>query len=45
MDMDYIIKEAKEKLGMVEATQDQVTLYDKSSSEYMKQTGEIPTQK
>lgn len=44
IDIENICKIAKEQLGMVEATGKQVTMYDKSSSEYMKQSGDIPTQ-
>jgi len=44
MDIEYICKVAKEELGMVEATGDQVSLYKKSGSEYMKQLEDIPTE-
>lgn len=45
IDIENIRKVAKQELGMVEATGDQVTIYDKSNGEYMKQMGNIPTQK
>ncbi|MGN0383879.1 MAG: septum formation initiator family protein [Eubacterium sp.] len=43
-DLDYIYKVATKKLGMVEASGSQVELYEKSDSEYMDQTGDIPTE-
>ena len=43
IDIENIRKVAKQKLGMVEATGDQVTVYDKSNGEYMKQMGNIPS--
>ena len=42
VDTDYIIKTAKKELGMVEAKQNQINYYKKSSSEYMKQLEDIP---
>jgi cell division protein FtsB len=42
IDTDYIYKVAKKELGMVEATADQISLYEKTDSEYMKQLEDIP---
>lgn len=42
VDTDAIIKTAKKELGMVEAKDDQISYFKKSSSEYMKQLKDIP---
>ena len=44
IDLDYIYKVATEELGMVYANRDQVLLYDKTESEYVRQDEDIPTQ-
>ncbi len=44
IDLDYIYKVATEELGMVYANRDQVLLYDKTESEYVRQYEDIPTQ-
>lgn len=44
IDIDNICKIAKKELGMIEATGTQVSLYDKSSSEYMNQIDDIPSE-
>lgn len=43
MDIEYISKVAKEELGMVQAGKDQISFYNKSESEYMKQYSEVPS--
>lgn len=44
IDLDYIYKVATEELGMVYANRNQVRLYDKTESEYVRQYEDIPTQ-
>ncbi|MCI8659661.1 MAG: cell division protein FtsL [Lachnospiraceae bacterium] len=44
IDLDYIYKVATEELGMVYANRDQVLLYDKTESEYVRQYEDIPAQ-
>lgn len=41
MDIDYIIRMATEELGMVLADEDQVSVYDQTEKEYMKQYEDI----
>ena len=43
MDIEYISKVAKEELGMIQAGKDQISFYNKSESEYMKQYNEVPS--
>lgn len=43
IDLDRIYKVATEELGMVHASEDQVSLYQKTESEYVKQYGDIPS--
>ena len=42
IDLDYIYKVATEELGMVYANKEQVILYDKTESEYIKQYEDAP---
>ncbi len=42
MDLDHIYKVATEELGMVYANRNQVILYDKTESEYVRQYEDIP---
>lgn len=42
IDLDYIYKVATEELGMVYANKDQVILYNKTESEYVRQNEDIP---
>ncbi|MEY8337477.1 septum formation initiator family protein [Lachnospiraceae bacterium 62-35] len=42
IDLDYIYKVATEELGMVYANKEQVILYDKTESEYIKQYEDVP---
>ena len=42
IDIDNITKVATEELGMVQAGKDQITFYDSTEMEYMKQYEEIP---
>lgn len=42
VDVDAICKKAEKKLGMVQAGKDQISKYDKTDSEFMKQTEDIP---
>lgn len=42
VDVDYVCKVAKEELGMIEASGEQVVIYDKTDSEYMKQLEDVP---
>ena len=42
IDLDYIYKVATEELGMVYANRNQVRLYDKTESEYVRQYEDIP---
>ena len=44
VDLDYIYKVATEELGMVYANRNQVLLYDKTESEYVRQYEDIPKQ-
>lgn len=44
IDLDHIYKVATEELGMVYANPDQVLLYDKTESEYVRQYEDIPDQ-
>ena len=44
VDLDYVYQVATEELGMVYANKDQVRLYDKTESEYVKQYEDIPEQ-
>ena len=42
VDLDYVYKVATEELGMVYANKDQVRLYNKTESEYVRQYEDIP---
>lgn len=42
MDIEYISKVATEELGMIKAGKEQISFYESSESEYMKQYKEIP---
>ena len=42
VDLDYVYKVATEELGMVYANKNQVLLYDKTESEYVRQNEDIP---
>lgn len=42
IDLDYVYKVATEELGMVYANKDQILLYDRSESEYVRQYEDIP---
>lgn len=42
VDLDYVYKVATEELGMVYANKDQVLLYNKTESEYIRQYEDIP---
>lgn len=42
VDLEYVYKVATEELGMVYANKDQVLLYDKTESEYVRQYEDIP---
>lgn len=42
VDLDYVYKVATEELGMVYANKNQVRLYDKTESEYVRQYEDIP---
>lgn len=42
VDLDHVYKVATEELGMVYANKDQILLYDKSESEYVRQYEDIP---
>lgn len=42
MDIENISKIAKEELGMIQAGKDQISFYNSSESEYMKQYKDIP---
>lgn len=42
VDLDYVYKVATEELGMVYANKDQVLMYDKTESEYVRQDEDIP---
>ena len=44
IDLDHIYKVATEELGMVYANPEQVLLYDKTESEYVRQYEDIPDQ-
>jgi len=43
IDLDYVYKVATEELGMVYANKDQVLMYNKTESEYVRQDEDIPT--
>ncbi len=43
VDLDYVYKVATEELGMVYANKDQVLMYDKTESEYVRQNEDIPS--
>ncbi len=42
IDLDYVYRVATEELGMVYAGKDQVLLYNKTESEYVRQNEDIP---
>ena len=42
VDLDHVYKVATEELGMVYANKDQILLYDRSESEYVRQYEDIP---
>lgn len=42
VDLDYIYKVATEELGMVYASKDQVRMYKKTESEYVRQYEDVP---
>ena len=42
VDLDYVYKVATEELGMVYANKDQIRLYNKTESEYVRQYEDIP---
>ena len=42
IDVDYIIKTAKEELGMVDVNQNQIVTYNTNRNEYMEQYGDVP---
>ena len=42
VDLDYVYQVATEELGMVYANKDQVRLYNKTESEYVRQYEDIP---
>lgn len=42
VDLEYIYKTATQELGMVVATADQVSMYESTENEYMKQYEDIP---
>ena len=42
VDLDYVYKVATEELGMVYANRDQVRVYNKTESEYVRQYEDIP---
>ena len=42
VDLDYVYKVATEELGMVYANKDQVRLYNRTESEYVRQYEDIP---
>ena len=42
VDLDYVYKVATEELSMVYANKDQVRLYNKTESEYVRQNENIP---
>jgi cell division protein FtsB len=42
VDLDYVYKVATEELGMVYANRNQVRLYDKTESEYVRQYEDVP---
>lgn len=45
IDVQHVLKVAKEDLGMVNASSDQIRYYDSSDTEFMKQYADIPNQK
>ncbi len=42
VDLDYVYRVATEELGMVHADKDQVIMYNKTESEYVRQYDDIP---
>ena len=42
VDLEHVYKVATEELGMVYANKDQILLYDKTESEYVRQYEDIP---
>ena len=42
VDLDYIYDVATKELGMVYANKDQILLYDKTESEYVRQSEDVP---
>ena len=44
LDLDYVYRVATEELGMVYPNKNQVILYNKTESEYVRQYEDIPTQ-
>jgi hypothetical protein len=44
VDLDYIRDVAINELGMVYASEDQVVLYDGGTRDYVRQSGEIPSE-
>lgn len=42
IDLDYIYRVATEELGMSYATESQISLYENTGSEYVRQYGDIP---
>ena len=44
IDVENIIEVATKELGMVKAGEDQISLYERSESEYMKQVEDIPNE-
>lgn len=42
IDTDYVVKVATGELGMVKASESQISFYESSESEYMKQLEDIP---
>ena len=42
IDTDYVVKVATGELGMVKASESQISFYKSSESEYMKQLEDIP---
>jgi cell division protein FtsL len=45
MDIEHITKVAMEELGMIRATEHQISFYNNTENEYMKQFKDIPTEK
>ncbi len=42
MDVEYIIRVAKEELGMVTVSENQIITYESTRNEYMEQLGDVP---